>query len=70
MKKSYLSAAAIAAALALPGSPALAQTNEIVIGITVTTTGPGGGARHSRAQRAGIRAEGNRRRAAQGHRAR
>ena len=40
MKKSYLSAAALAAALALPGSPALAQTNEIVIGITITTTGP------------------------------
>ena len=31
---------AVAAALALPGSPALAQTNEITIGITVTTTGP------------------------------
>ena len=27
-------------ALALPGSPAFAQANEIVIGITVTTTGP------------------------------
>jgi branched-chain amino acid transport system substrate-binding protein len=42
MKKFYLSAAAIAAALALPGlcAPALAQTNEIVIGITTTTTGP------------------------------
>src|SRR4051812_46011993 len=40
MKKALLSAAAIAAALALPGSPASAQTNEIVIGITVTTTGP------------------------------
>src|SRR6202165_3867299 len=40
MKKSYLSAAALAAALALPGLPAKAQTNEIVIGITVTTTGP------------------------------
>ena len=36
----YLSAAALAAALALPGSPALAQTNEIIIGITITTTGP------------------------------
>jgi branched-chain amino acid transport system substrate-binding protein len=35
-----MSAAAIAAALALPGSPALAQTNEIVIGITIVTTGP------------------------------
>ena len=40
MKKAFLSAAAFVAALALPGSPALAQTNEIVIGITVTTTGP------------------------------
>src|SRR5215468_4655783 len=41
MKKAYLSAAALAAALALPGTPALAQTNEITIGITTTTTGPG-----------------------------
>jgi branched-chain amino acid transport system substrate-binding protein len=40
MKKAYLAAAAIVAALALPGSPALAQTNEIVIGITISTTGP------------------------------
>jgi branched-chain amino acid transport system substrate-binding protein len=42
MKKVYLSAAALAAALALPGAtaPALAQTSEITIGITVTTTGP------------------------------
>jgi branched-chain amino acid transport system substrate-binding protein len=40
MKKIYLSAAAIAAALALPGLPAIAQTNEITIGITITTTGP------------------------------
>ena len=40
MRKFYLSAAAIIAALALPGSPAQAQTNEIVIGISVTTTGP------------------------------
>ena len=40
MKKNYLAAAAFAAALALPGSPALAQTNEIVIGITIVTTGP------------------------------
>src|ERR1700724_3191268 len=40
--KLYLSSAAIAAAsLALPGSPALAQTNEITIGISLTTTGPG-----------------------------
>ncbi len=41
MKKSLLSAAAVAAALALPGMPASAQTNEITIGITTTTTGPG-----------------------------
>src|SRR5213083_1924290 len=40
MKKALLSAAAIAAALALPGSPALAQTNEITVGISITTTGP------------------------------
>jgi branched-chain amino acid transport system substrate-binding protein len=40
MKKNYLAAAALAAGLALPGSPALAQTNEIVIGITIVTTGP------------------------------
>src|SRR3979490_2633395 len=40
MKKAYLAAAAMLAALALPGSPALAQTNEIVIGITISTTGP------------------------------
>ena len=39
MRKTLLSAAA-AIALALPGSQALAQANEIVIGITVTTTGP------------------------------
>src|ERR1700692_2210292 len=41
MKRLYLSAAVIAASLALPALTALAQTNEIVIGITVTTTGPG-----------------------------
>src|SRR6202008_2704501 len=35
----FLLSAAVAAVLALPGS-ALAQTNEIVIGITITTTGP------------------------------
>jgi branched-chain amino acid transport system substrate-binding protein len=38
MKKFYLSAAALAASLT--GLPAMAQTNEITIGITVTTTGP------------------------------
>jgi branched-chain amino acid transport system substrate-binding protein len=37
--KKYLLSAAVAAALALPGA-VLAQSNEIVIGITVTTTGP------------------------------
>jgi branched-chain amino acid transport system substrate-binding protein len=41
MKQAFLSAAAIAAAIAMPGSPAMAQTNEITIGITLTTTGPG-----------------------------
>jgi branched-chain amino acid transport system substrate-binding protein len=40
MKKAFMSAAAVVAALALPGSPAMAQTNEITVGITVTTTGP------------------------------
>jgi branched-chain amino acid transport system substrate-binding protein len=40
MKKAFLSAAAVVVALALPGSPAMAQTNEITVGITVTTTGP------------------------------
>ncbi|MBX9650585.1 MAG: ABC transporter substrate-binding protein [Xanthobacteraceae bacterium] len=40
MKKALLSAAAIVTALALPGSPALAQTSEINIGISITTTGP------------------------------
>src|SRR6195952_377837 len=39
MKKLVLSAVALAA-LALPGSPVMAQSNEIVIGITITTTGP------------------------------
>src|SRR3982750_213575 len=40
MKRLYLSAAVIAASVALPGLPALAQTNEITIGISITTTGP------------------------------
>ncbi|HEX9360560.1 MAG TPA: ABC transporter substrate-binding protein [Bradyrhizobium sp.] len=40
MKRFYLSAAVMAASLALPGLSASAQTNEITIGITVTTTGP------------------------------
>src|SRR6201989_1986258 len=38
MKKALLSAAALAAVLA--ASPALAQSNEIVIGISISTTGP------------------------------
>src|SRR6202043_566714 len=41
MKRFYLSAAVVAASLALPGVPAMAQTNEITIGISITTTGPG-----------------------------
>jgi len=40
MKKAFLSAASAVAALALAGAPAVAQTNEITIGISVTTTGP------------------------------
>jgi branched-chain amino acid transport system substrate-binding protein len=40
MKRFYLSAAVIAAAFVLPGLPAMAQTNEIVIGISISTTGP------------------------------
>jgi branched-chain amino acid transport system substrate-binding protein len=40
MKKFYLSAAVIAAALALPALPVLAQTSEITIGISISTTGP------------------------------
>lgn len=40
MKKAFLAAAAVAAALALPALSASAQTNEITIGITITTTGP------------------------------
>jgi branched-chain amino acid transport system substrate-binding protein len=39
MRKTLLSAVAVIA-LTLPGSQAFAQANEIVIGITVTTTGP------------------------------
>ena len=40
MKRFYLTAAAMAASVALQGTPALAQTNEITIGISITTTGP------------------------------
>src|SRR5258706_9179202 len=40
MRKFYLSAAVVAASFAWPGLSALAQTNEITIGITITTTGP------------------------------
>src|SRR6201990_946696 len=40
MNKAFLSAAAVAVTLVLPGAPALAQTNEIVIGISISTTGP------------------------------
>src|SRR5437763_15682480 len=41
MKKYYLSAAALAVALSAMSVPARAQTSEITIGITTTTTGPG-----------------------------
>src|ERR1700734_639034 len=40
MKKFYFSAAIVAVSLALPGKPALAQSSEIVVGISITTTGP------------------------------
>src|ERR1700732_3739963 len=40
MKAHYLSAAAVAVALALPALPATAQTSEITIGISISTTGP------------------------------
>src|ERR1700755_1434466 len=40
MKRCYLSAAVIAASVALLGLPALAQTNEITVGISISTTGP------------------------------
>src|ERR1700730_3081380 len=40
MGKFHLSAAVIAAALALPALPATAQTSEITIGISISTTGP------------------------------
>jgi branched-chain amino acid transport system substrate-binding protein len=40
MKRFCLSAAVIAASLALPGLPATAQTSEITIGVSISTTGP------------------------------
>jgi len=40
MKKALLSAAALAAVLALPALPARAQTSDITIGISISTTGP------------------------------
>src|ERR1700704_474207 len=40
MNKALLSAAVVAASVALPGLSAQAQTNEITIGISITTTGP------------------------------
>src|SRR6476661_1379354 len=40
MNKALMSAAVVAAVLALPGSPVMAQSNEITIGISISTTGP------------------------------
>src|SRR5271168_4530993 len=40
MKKALLSAAALSLVVALPGAPASAQTSEITIGISISTTGP------------------------------
>src|ERR1700760_1934783 len=41
MNKAYLAAAALAPGVALPAAPVRAETNEITIGISITTTGPG-----------------------------
>src|SRR5215510_3353411 len=38
--KKFLLSAAVAAVLALPGLPVMAQSNDIVIGISICTTGP------------------------------
>ena len=40
MKRALLSVAALGLLAALPGSPASAQTGEITIGISISTTGP------------------------------
>ena len=40
MKRFYMSAAVIAASLVSAAIPAKAQTSEITVGITITTTGP------------------------------
>jgi branched-chain amino acid transport system substrate-binding protein len=40
MNKAFLSAAALVAVLALPALPARAQTSDITIGISISTTGP------------------------------
>src|SRR5205809_6165802 len=40
MKRAFLSAASAVAALALAGATVMAQTNEITVGISITTTGP------------------------------
>ncbi len=41
MKRALLSAVALGFSVALPGLPASAQTSEITIGISISTTGPG-----------------------------
>ncbi len=41
MKRVFLSASALLLTLGLPGLPALAETSEITIGISISTTGPG-----------------------------
>jgi branched-chain amino acid transport system substrate-binding protein len=40
MRNLYLSAAIVAASLGMAGSPALTQTSEITVGISISTTGP------------------------------
>ena len=39
-EEDFSAAASVVAALALPGLPAMAQTNQITVGISITTTGP------------------------------
>ena len=70
MKKAFLSAAAVVAALALPGSAGHGADQRDHDRHHRHHDRSRGGARHSRTQRARFRAEGNRRRADQGHRAR
>ena len=70
MKRFHVSAAVIAASLTLPGLPALAQTNEVTIGISITTTGPAAALGIPERNALDFVVERNRRRAAESDRAR